>query len=241
MAPGGQGARPGPGMPGALGRPPGWRRRGCRRPPRTGRTARVVGLHQATSSSRSGSVPPWRATAASTAYWSLWFRRPRKVGSGRNRSRSPSRGSGSVRLAPHQSSASAARWRNTSPGKVLSRGCSGASSPTSWKVSAPRASPSSSTRRAVAASSGVGRFLAGISPTVGQNHRSPCRIWTSSGCAAGAPGASPVTCVTGSGWNAMRETRVPDDRRVPGRPGGTTSSGSPHPPVRDSGGRRGLG
>jgi hypothetical protein len=40
MAPGGQGARPGPGMPGAPARPPGWRRRGCRRPPRTGRTAR---------------------------------------------------------------------------------------------------------------------------------------------------------------------------------------------------------
>ena len=48
--------------------------------------------------------------------------RPRKVRSGKNRSRSPSRGSGSARLAPHQSSASAARRRNTSPGKVLSRG-----------------------------------------------------------------------------------------------------------------------
>ena len=40
MAPDGQGARLGPGMPGALARPPGWRRRGCRRPPPTGRTAR---------------------------------------------------------------------------------------------------------------------------------------------------------------------------------------------------------
>jgi nicotinate-nucleotide pyrophosphorylase (carboxylating) len=40
MAPGGLGAGPGPGMPGEPGRPPGWRRRGCRRPPRTGRTAR---------------------------------------------------------------------------------------------------------------------------------------------------------------------------------------------------------
>ena len=40
MAPGSQGARLGPGMPGALGRPPGRRRRGCRRPPRTWRTAR---------------------------------------------------------------------------------------------------------------------------------------------------------------------------------------------------------
>jgi hypothetical protein len=40
MAPGGRGARPTPGMPGVLGGPPGWRRRGCRRPPRTWRTAR---------------------------------------------------------------------------------------------------------------------------------------------------------------------------------------------------------
>jgi hypothetical protein len=134
----------------------------------------VVGLPQATSSSRSGSVPPWRAAAASAAYWSLLFCRPRKVHSGRNRSRSPSKGSGSARLALHQFSASAATWRNTSPGKVLSRGCRGASSLTSSKMSASRASPSSRARRAVTASSGAGRFLTGRhTPTVGQNHRSP--------------------------------------------------------------------
>src|SRR6516225_5429573 len=40
MALGGQGAGPGPGTPGAPARPPGWLRRGCRRPPRTARTAR---------------------------------------------------------------------------------------------------------------------------------------------------------------------------------------------------------
>ena len=40
MALGGRGAGPGPGMPGVPARPPGWRRRGCRRPPQTGRTAR---------------------------------------------------------------------------------------------------------------------------------------------------------------------------------------------------------
>ena len=39
MALDGQGARVGPGMPGAPARPPGWRR-GCTRPPRTARTAR---------------------------------------------------------------------------------------------------------------------------------------------------------------------------------------------------------
>ena len=157
MAPGGQGGGPGPGMPGAPARPPGWRRRRCRRPPRTGRTATSRRpCHQATSSSRSGSVPPWRAAAASTAYWSLLFCRPRKVHSGKNRSRSPSRGSGSARLAPHQFSASAARRRNTSPGKVLSRGCSGASSLTSPEMSASRASPASRIWRAVTASSGTG-------------------------------------------------------------------------------------
>jgi hypothetical protein len=48
--------------------------------------------------------------------------RPRKAHSGRNRSRSPSKRSGSARLAPHQSSASAAMPRNTSPGKCCSPG-----------------------------------------------------------------------------------------------------------------------
>jgi hypothetical protein len=52
------GAGPDPGMRGAPARLSGWRRRGCRRPPRTGRTAR----------SRRA-VPPWRAAAGSTAYW----------------------------------------------------------------------------------------------------------------------------------------------------------------------------
>jgi hypothetical protein len=116
--------------------------------------------------------PAMEAAAASTAYWSLVFCRPRQVHSGRHRSR-PSRGSGSARLAPHQSSASAATRRNTSPGKVLSRGCSGASPLTSSKRSASRASPSS---RTPAGGHGVlrckplpGRHI----PTVGQNHRSP--------------------------------------------------------------------
>jgi hypothetical protein len=48
--------------------------------------------HQATSSSRSGSVPPCRAAAASTAYWNFEFCRPRKARSGKNRSRSPLQG-----------------------------------------------------------------------------------------------------------------------------------------------------
>ncbi len=61
----------------------------------------------------------------------LMFCRPRKAHSGRNRSRIPSKASGSARLAPHQSSTSAATWRKTSPGKVLFRGCRAASSPAS--------------------------------------------------------------------------------------------------------------
>ena len=78
--------------------------------------------HEATSSSRSGSVPPWTAAAASTAYWSIAFCRPRKVHPGSNPSRSPSRGGGSAGLALHHSSASPARRRNTSPGNVSLRG-----------------------------------------------------------------------------------------------------------------------
>jgi hypothetical protein len=77
-----------------------WRRRGCKRPPRTGRTARSRrSANQVTSSSRCGPVPPCRAAAASIAYRTLKFCRPRKVHPGRNRSRSPSNGGGSPRLA----------------------------------------------------------------------------------------------------------------------------------------------
>ena len=155
-------------MPGALGRPPGWRRRGCRRPPRTGRTAR---------SRRSATRPPHQAGPVRSRHGGLLRPAPRTgascfPGRGRciragTRSRSPSRGSGSARLALHQSSASAATRMNTSPGKVWSRGCRGASSLTSLKMSASRASPSSRTRRAVTVSSGAGRFLAGISRRYG--------------------------------------------------------------------------
>ena len=169
MAPGGQGPRLGPGMPGALGRPPGWRRRGCRRPPRTERTAR---------SRRSATRPPHQAGPVRSRREGLLQPAPRtgascfpvraRVHSGRNRSRSPCRGSGSARLAPHQFSASAATRMNTSPGKVLSRGCRGASSLTSSKMSASPASPPGRTRRAVTVSPGAGRFLAGISRRYGR-------------------------------------------------------------------------
>lgn len=69
----------------------------------------VVGLPRGDLVKQVRLGPPWTPAAASTAYWNFAFCRPRKVASGRNRSRSPSRGSGSARLAPHQSSASAAR------------------------------------------------------------------------------------------------------------------------------------
>src|SRR6185312_15280318 len=74
MTPGGLGACPGPGMLGALGRPPGWRRRGCRRPPRTWRTARSR-RPASRRPPRAGPVrsPPRTAAAASTVYWSLAF------------------------------------------------------------------------------------------------------------------------------------------------------------------------
>jgi hypothetical protein len=86
--------------------------------------------------------------------------RPRNESSGRNRACRPSSCSGLVRLARHQSSASAARRRKTSPGKVSLRGCSGSSSPSSPNTRASRASPSSRSRRAVAASSGADRLRA---------------------------------------------------------------------------------
>ena len=88
--------------------------------------------------------------------------RPWNVHSGRKRSRISSGDSGLVRLAPRQSSASAARCRKTSPGKVLSRGCSGASSSARSQMPASRVRPSSRIRRAVRVSSVVGRFRAGI-------------------------------------------------------------------------------
>ena len=165
-----QGPRLGPGMPGALGRPPGWRRRGCRRPPRTGRTARsrrsaTRPPHQAgpVRSRREGLLQPAPRTGAS-----CFPVRARCTRAGTARVVPPGAGSGSARLAPHQSSASAATRMNTSPGKVLSRGCRGASSLTSSKMSASPASPSSRTRRAVTVSPGAGRFLAGISRRYGR-------------------------------------------------------------------------
>jgi len=89
MAPGGQDARPGHGMPGALGRPPGWRRRGCRRPPRIGRTAR---------SRRSATRRPHQAGPVRSRHEGLLRPAPRtgascfpgrKEVSDKNRSRSP--------------------------------------------------------------------------------------------------------------------------------------------------------
>src|SRR5580693_5401184 len=68
MALGGQGSGSGPGMPGALGRPPGWRRRGCRRPPRTGRTAR---------SRRSATRPPHQAGPVRSRHGGLLRPAPR--------------------------------------------------------------------------------------------------------------------------------------------------------------------
>jgi len=189
MALDGAGAGPGPGTLGALGRLPCWRRRGYRRPLRTGRTARSRrSATQATSSSRSGSVPPRSAVATRTAYWSFLFCRPRNVHSARNRSRIPSRARGSARLAPHQSSASAARRRRTSPGKVLSRGCSGASSPSSSKTFAPRASVEQEL-------AGGGRVLRGglspgsHTPRVGPDHR-PAGQKLARESTGGVPGAT---------------------------------------------------
>ena len=133
---------PGPGMPGAPGRPPGWRRRGCRRPPRTGRpaTSRRPATRRPRQAgpvrSRQGRLP--RPAPRTGAWCSARRARCTRAGTARV---VPARGSGSARLAPYQFSASAARWRNTTPGKVLSRECRGASLLTSPEMSASRASP----------------------------------------------------------------------------------------------------
>ena len=103
----------------------------------------------------------------------LGVSRPRKVRSGRNRSRSLAKGSGSARLALHQFSASAARWRNTSPGKVLSRGCKRRKLAHQLEDVSVAGEP---VEQDTAGGHGVlgGRPLPGRHiTTVGQNHRSP--------------------------------------------------------------------
>jgi hypothetical protein len=61
-----------------------------------------------------------------------------------------------------RASASAARRRKISPGKVLLRGCSGSISASKSGRAASRARPSSSMRRAASASSGADRLAAGM-------------------------------------------------------------------------------
>jgi hypothetical protein len=102
----------------------------------------------------------------------LGVSRPPKAPSGRNRSRSPSRGSGSARLAG-TNPARRRRGGGTPRRGRYCRGCIGASSLASSEMSASRASPSSRTRRAVTASSGDRPFPGRHITTVGQKHRSP--------------------------------------------------------------------
>ena len=188
-------------------RPPGWRRRGCRRPPRTARTAR---------SRRSATTRPHQAGPVRSRHGGL-LRPARRTGASCFAGRGRCARARTARVVP-PTAAGQPGWPCTSsacprrgagtprPGKVLYRGCSGASSLTSSKMSASRASPSSRTRRAVMLSSGVGRFLTGRHiTTVGQNHRSPGGL--SGGCPSPAGTAQrrrplvtlrrcPVSCVT---------------------------------------------
>jgi len=131
-------AGPVPGIPSARAPPLGPQRRGCRQPLRTTRTARSRQpairdyIQQVTPGS-----PREAPAAARTANWSLCLSRPRNEHPGRNRSRIPSKATGSARLAAHQPSAAAPRPRKTSPGNVLLGGCKGASSRTRPKMPAP--------------------------------------------------------------------------------------------------------
>jgi len=80
---------------------------------------------QETSSSKSGSVPPWTAAAASTAYWIFLQSRLRKAHSARNRSRSPSKRSGqpgwprTSPARPQQCRGTPRRGKCCSPGAEL--------------------------------------------------------------------------------------------------------------------------
>ena len=184
---------PGPGMPGAPGRPPGWRRRGCRRPPRTGRpaTSRRPATRRPRQAgpvrSRQGRLP--RPAPRTGAWCSAGRARCTRAGTARV---VPARGSGSARLAPYQFSASAARWRNTTPGKVLSRECRGASLLTSPEMSASRASPLRICRAVTVSSAGrplPGRHITAVKaepPVAGRPYR---RMPAAGQCSAVTPPA----------------------------------------------------
>jgi hypothetical protein len=96
-------AGPVPGIPGARAHPLGPRRRGCRQPLRTTRTARSrqPATRQLHPAGQAG-LPREAPAAARTANWSLCLSRPRNEHPGRNRSRIPSKATGSARLAAHQ-------------------------------------------------------------------------------------------------------------------------------------------
>jgi hypothetical protein len=159
---GGQVALPGPGMPGAQGPPPGWRRRGRRRPPCTSRTARSRRPATRRPHPADPARSPWTLAAASTAYWSFAFCRRRRPHSGRTAHTVPPGTTGrSGWPAPLQRISGDVE--EYVAGKVSFRGYSGASSLSNANVPASQASPPSRTRRAVTVSSGGTRFLPGIS------------------------------------------------------------------------------
>ena len=110
----------------ARGHPLGPRRRGCRQPLRPTRTARTrqPAIRQLHPAGQAG-LPPRSARCRQDSNWSLCLSRPRNEHPGRNRSRIPSKATGSARLPARQLSAPAPRPRKTSPGNVLLRGCKG--------------------------------------------------------------------------------------------------------------------
>ena len=179
-------------MPDAPARPPGSRRRGCSRPPRTGRTARS---HRSATrrphpadpvrSRHAGPLRPAPRTGTSCFAGRGTCTRQEPLAQSLQGQRAGPAGPAPVQRVRGQ-------VRNTSPGKVLFRGCSGASSLTSSKMPASRASPSSRAWRAVTVSSGVGRFLAGISRRYGRTtgHPDACTPMLAAGrCSAVTPPA----------------------------------------------------
>jgi len=135
--------------------------------------------HQATSSGRSGSVPPWtgrRSQDRRTAAWSSAV--PRKVHSGRYRSRSPP-GAGTRPGWPRTTQARPrlGGGKHLAGGTCRFRGYRGASPFRTLRMSASRANPSSRrTTGGLPRPSGVSPFLARHVTTVDQSRQPRGRL-----------------------------------------------------------------
>jgi hypothetical protein len=145
-------------MPGAREHRPGWRRRGCRRRLRTARIARS--RRSATRQSRRAGRVRCRHEGLPRQHGilELLVLPAAECALGQEAVPDPLQGQRAGAAGATPGERVGGRCRKTSPGKVLLRGCNGASSPARSKMSASRVRPSSRIRRAVTVLSAVGRF-----------------------------------------------------------------------------------